>query len=155
MRGLRAVALLFVLVSTTIMIARSRWQTRKEETFSLSRSRTHPRSATLNVSGFTAIGEPSVATLVPNRVFKKIQGSRSADITGSPRRGQFQKGHGVAGGDGNRDGDVDLFIQTGGAVIVDKYHNAMFVQKDCRLEHKGVRPARLTPRQTPVRAAAE
>src|SRR5262249_29130829 len=49
-----------------------------------------------------------------------------ADITASSRTGNLQKGHGVAFGDWDRDGDVDLFIQMGGAVNGDKYHNVLF-----------------------------
>ena len=40
--------------------------------------------------------------------------------------GHLQKGHGVACGDWDRDGDVDLFVETGGAVNGDKYHNVLF-----------------------------
>ncbi len=63
---------------------------------------------------YLGTGEPSVATLVPNRMFKNVGGS-VADITGSSRTGHLQKGHGVACGDWDRDGDVDLFIETGDA----------------------------------------
>ena len=34
--------------------------------------------------------------------------------------------HAVACGDWDRDGDIDLFIETGGAVNGDKYHNLLF-----------------------------
>ena len=75
---------------------------------------------------YLGTGEPSLATLVPNRMFKNVAGSRFADITGSSRTGHLQKGHGVACGDWDRDGDVDLFIEMGGAVNGDKYHNILF-----------------------------
>ena len=75
---------------------------------------------------YLGTGEPSLATLVPNRMFKNVGGARFADITGSSRTGHLQKGHGVACGDWDRDGDVDLFIETGGAVNGDKYHNVLF-----------------------------
>ena len=64
---------------------------------------------------YLGTGEPSLATLVPNRMFKNVGGARFADITGSSRTGHLQKGHGVACGDWDRDGDVDLFIEMGGA----------------------------------------
>ena len=54
--------------------------------------------------------------VVPNRMFKNVAGSRFEDITGSSRTGHLQKGHGMACGDWDRDGDVDLFIEMGGAV---------------------------------------
>jgi len=75
---------------------------------------------------YLATGEPSLATLVPNRMFKNVGGKRFAEITGSSRTGHLQKGHGVACGDWDRDGDVDLFIETGGATDGDKYHDVLF-----------------------------
>ena len=75
---------------------------------------------------YLGTGEPGLATLVPNRMFKNVGGARFADITGSSRTGHLQKGHGVACGDWDRDGDVDLFIELGGAVNGDRYHNALF-----------------------------
>jgi prepilin-type N-terminal cleavage/methylation domain-containing protein len=75
---------------------------------------------------YLGTGEPSLATLVPNRMFKNIAGNRFSEITASSGTGHLQKGHAVACGDWDRDGDVDLFVQTGGAVNGDKYHNVLF-----------------------------
>ena len=75
---------------------------------------------------YLGTGDPSLSTLVPNRMFKNVQGTRFADITGSSGTGHLQKGHGVACGDWDRDGDVDLFVETGGTVPGDKYHNILF-----------------------------
>jgi hypothetical protein len=75
---------------------------------------------------YLGTGEPSFATLIPNRMFKNVAGRRFAEITGSSGTGHLQKGHGVACGDWDRDGDGDVFIQTGGAVNGDKYHNVLF-----------------------------
>lgn len=75
---------------------------------------------------YLGTGEPSLGTLVPNRMFKNIGGKRFADITVSSGTGNLQKGHGVACGDWDCDGNVDVFIQMGGAVNGDKYHNIMF-----------------------------
>jgi FG-GAP-like repeat/ASPIC and UnbV len=75
---------------------------------------------------YLGTGDPNLATLVPNRMFKNIGGRRFSEITGSSGTGHLQKGHGVACGDWDRDGDVDLFVQTGGAVNGDKYHNILF-----------------------------
>ena len=69
---------------------------------------------------------PTWRTLVPNRMFKNVGGRRFAEITGSSRHGHLQKGHAVACGDWDRDGDVDIFIEMGGAVNGDKYHNILF-----------------------------
>ncbi|WP_165226932.1 CRTAC1 family protein [Aquisphaera insulae] len=75
---------------------------------------------------YLGTGDPSFATLIPNRMFRNVAGERFAEITGTSGTGHLQKGHGVACGDWDRDGDVDVFIQTGGAVNGDKYHNILF-----------------------------
>jgi hypothetical protein len=75
---------------------------------------------------YLGTGEPSLATLVPNRMLKNVGGERFADISGTSGTGHLQKGHGVACGDWDRDGDVDLFVETGGAINGDKYHNVLF-----------------------------
>jgi hypothetical protein len=75
---------------------------------------------------YLGTGDPSLATLIPNRMFKNVAGNRFAEITVSSGTGHLQKGHGVACGDWDRDGDIDLFVQTGGAVDGDKYHNVLF-----------------------------
>jgi hypothetical protein len=75
---------------------------------------------------YLGTGDPSPSTLVPNRMFKNVGGTRFADISGSSGTGHLQKGHGVACGDWDRDGDVDIFIEMGGAINGDKYHNVLF-----------------------------
>jgi hypothetical protein len=75
---------------------------------------------------YLGTGEPEYATLIPNRMFKNVAGRRFADITASSGTGTLQKGHGVACGDWDRDGDIDLYLEMGGAVPGDKYHNILF-----------------------------
>ncbi len=75
---------------------------------------------------YLGTGDPSYATLIPNRMFRNVAGERFAEITGSARTGHLQKGHGVACGDWDRDGDIDLFVELGGAVAGDRYHNVLF-----------------------------
>jgi ASPIC and UnbV/FG-GAP-like repeat len=75
---------------------------------------------------YLGTGDPGLATLVPNRMFKNVGGERFSEITASSGTGHLQKGHGVACGDWDRDGDVDLFVETGGAVTGDRYHNILF-----------------------------
>jgi hypothetical protein len=75
---------------------------------------------------YLGTGDPDLSTLVPNRMFKNVGGSRFSEITASSGTGNLQKGHGVACGDWDRDGDVDLFIEMGGAIIGDRYHNILF-----------------------------
>jgi hypothetical protein len=71
-------------------------------------------------------GDPSISTLVPNRMFRNVDGKRFAEITCTSGTGHLQKGHGVACGDYDRDGDIDIFIQMGGPINGDKYHNILF-----------------------------
>jgi hypothetical protein len=75
---------------------------------------------------YLGTGDPNLSTLVPNRMFKNVDGRRFAEITSSSGTGHLQKGHGVASGDWDRNGDLDVFIQMGGPVHGDKYHNILF-----------------------------
>jgi ASPIC and UnbV/FG-GAP-like repeat len=75
---------------------------------------------------YLATGDPQLSMLVPNRMFKNLGGQRFADITNTSGTGHLQKGHGVACGDWDRDGNVDLFVELGGAVPGDRFHNALF-----------------------------
>ncbi|WP_165073747.1 CRTAC1 family protein [Paludisphaera rhizosphaerae] len=75
---------------------------------------------------YLGTGEPSIASLMPNRMFKNVDGARFSEVTGAAGVGHLQKGHAVACGDYDRDGDVDIFAQMGGAVDGDSYHNVLF-----------------------------
>ncbi|MHC5538908.1 FG-GAP repeat domain-containing protein [Singulisphaera rosea] len=75
---------------------------------------------------YLGTGEPHLSTLVPNRMFKNVEGRRFAEITASSGTGHLQKGHAVACGDWDRDGDIDLFLEMGGATNGDRYHNVLF-----------------------------
>ncbi len=75
---------------------------------------------------YLGTGEPNLGGLMPNRMFKNVDGRRFVEITGTAGVGHLQKGHGIACGDWDRDGNVDLFAQMGGAVNGDKYHDILF-----------------------------
>lgn len=75
---------------------------------------------------YLGTGDPDLAMLVPNRMFKNVGGKRFVEITGSSGTGHLQKGHGVACGDLRRTGNIDIFIQMGGVANGDKYHNILF-----------------------------
>jgi hypothetical protein len=75
---------------------------------------------------YLGTGDPHFSTLVPNRMFKNVAGQRFAEITASSGTGHLQKGHGVACGDWDRDGDTDVFIELGGVVDGDRFHNVLF-----------------------------
>jgi hypothetical protein len=75
---------------------------------------------------YLGTGWPDYAALIPNRMFKNVGGKRFSEVTVSSGTGHLQKGHGVAIGDWDRDGNVDIFIEMGGFVPGDKYHNILF-----------------------------
>ncbi len=75
---------------------------------------------------YLGTGDPLIGMLVPNRMFKNVAGTRFSEITGSSRTGHLQKGHSVACGDWDRDGNVDVFMQMGGSVPGDRFHNILF-----------------------------
>src|SRR5262249_44177833 len=75
---------------------------------------------------YLGTGDPDLGTLIPNRMFKNVGGERFAEITASSGTGHLQKGHSVSCADWDRDGDVDIFIEMGGAVTGDKSHNILF-----------------------------
>jgi len=54
-------------------------------------------------------GEPSLHTLMPNVMLKNVGGQRFVDVTTSGRFGSLHKGHGVAFGDLDHDGDQDIY----------------------------------------------
>jgi hypothetical protein len=75
---------------------------------------------------YLGTGDPSIDTLVPKRMFKNVAGRRFAEVTAVSGTGHLQKGHGVACGDWDRDGDIDIFMEVGGVIHGDKFHNVLF-----------------------------
>ncbi len=78
------------------------------------------------LDAYFSTGGPGLATLVPNRLFKNHGGRRFAEATVATGTGHLQKGHGVACGDWRRTGDIDLFVELGGQVPGDQFHNVLF-----------------------------
>ncbi|SEO29979.1 Repeat domain-containing protein [Niastella yeongjuensis] len=76
---------------------------------------------------YMGTGNPQYASLVPNKLFKNIQGKRFADVTLPARVGNLQKGHGVSFIDLDNDGDQDIYIEMGGAYVGDAYENALYI----------------------------
>jgi predicted amidohydrolase YtcJ len=75
---------------------------------------------------YLGTGLPGYSALIPNLLFKNIDGRRFEDVTASSGTGHLQKGHGVSFADADGDGDVDLFVELGGAVPGDQAYNALF-----------------------------
>ena len=78
---------------------------------------------------YLATGRPSYSMLVPNLMFRNTDGLKFTNTTVLTGTGHLQKGHGVSFADTDLDGDLDLFVQTGGQSPADKSHNAMFVNQ--------------------------
>jgi hypothetical protein len=75
---------------------------------------------------YLGTGAPSYAALTPNFAFRNQAGKRFADVTAATGSGHLQKGHGVAFGDIDNDGDEDLYVNVGGFVPGDYYNKVLF-----------------------------
>jgi len=72
-------------------------------------------------------GNPDFKSLVPNKLFKNVDGKKFVDVTVSSRIGNLQKGHGVAFADFRNTGLQDIFIKMGGAFTGDAYTSSLYV----------------------------
>lgn len=75
---------------------------------------------------YLATGDPDLATLVPNRMFRNHLGTQFQDVSTVTGTGHLQKGHGVAFADIDNDGDQDVYVVMGGAFPGDRAHNCLF-----------------------------
>ncbi|MEO0473596.1 MAG: FG-GAP-like repeat-containing protein, partial [Bacteroidota bacterium] len=79
---------------------------------------------------YVGTGAPDFMSVIPNRVYRNHQGERFQDVTTVSGFGQIQKGHAVAFGDLDNDGDEDIYTVIGGFFEGDIYPNNL-------LEHPG------------------
>jgi len=75
---------------------------------------------------YLGTGAPSYAALMPNFMFRNRAGQSFADVTAATGTGHLQKGHGVAFGDLDNDGDADIYVNVGGFVPGDFYNKVLF-----------------------------
>ena len=75
---------------------------------------------------YLGTGYPSFDAIGPNVMYRNSGGETFSDVTFSGGFGHLQKGHGVAFGDLDRDGDQDIFVQMGGFYPGDGFPNALF-----------------------------
>lgn len=76
---------------------------------------------------YLGTGNPNFKSVVPNKMFKNLEGKKFADVTGSARVGHLQKGHGVSFADMDNDGDQDIYSEMGGAYPGDAYQSSFFL----------------------------
>ncbi|MEL6638038.1 MAG: FG-GAP-like repeat-containing protein [Bacteroidota bacterium] len=77
---------------------------------------------------YATTGTPDFRALVPNRMFLNGgKGQAFLDVTRAGGFGHLQKGHGVAFGDIDADGDQDIYHVLGGSYDGDNFMNALFV----------------------------
>ena len=75
---------------------------------------------------YLGTGYPTFDAVGPNIMYRNSEGSRFEDVTFSGGFGHLQKGHGIAFGDLDRDGDQDVFLQVGGFYPGDGFPNALY-----------------------------
>ena len=76
---------------------------------------------------YLGTGDPDLTTVVPNRMFRNAEGKFFQDVTTSGGFGHVQKGHAVAFGDIDNDGDQDVYEVMGGAYEGDTAHNVLYL----------------------------
>jgi len=96
---------------------------------------------------YLGTGNPEFSSLVPNRMFRNAEGRFFQDVTTAGNFGHLQKGHAVAFGDIDNDGDQDVFELMGGAYLSDKAYSALYenpgnANRWMSLELEGVRSNR-------------
>lgn len=75
---------------------------------------------------YLGTGAPDLRAQIPNLMYRNVNGRRFVDVTAAGGFGHLQKGHGVAFGDVDADGDQDVFAVIGGAFSGDVSRNVLF-----------------------------
>ena len=75
---------------------------------------------------YLGTGNPPYEALLPNRMFRNDQGKNFQDVTTSGGFGHLQKGHGIAFGDIENNGNEDVFAVIGGHLPGDVYQSVLF-----------------------------
>ena len=75
---------------------------------------------------YLGTGFPAYDAVAPNIAYRNNDGRSFTDVTFSAGLGHLHKGHGIAFGDLDRDGDQDIFAQIGGFYPGDGFENALY-----------------------------
>jgi len=84
---------------------------------------------------YLGTGNPDYRSLVPNKLYKNVDGKKFVDITTAAHVGNLQKGHAVSFADMDNDGDQDIYAETGGAYDGDAYYNAFYMNPGQNSNH--------------------
>lgn len=74
---------------------------------------------------FAGTGYAALEGLLPNIMLRNNNGLNFQDVTSSGGFGMLQKGHGIAFGDVDNDGDQDIYMNSGGFLTGDKFWNLL------------------------------
>ncbi|MEO7306877.1 MAG: CRTAC1 family protein, partial [Ferruginibacter sp.] len=75
---------------------------------------------------YLGTGNPSYQSIIPNRLYKNVDGKNFVEVTNAARVGNLQKGHAVSFADIDNNGTQDIAMDLGGAFIGDAYNTALF-----------------------------
>lgn len=75
---------------------------------------------------YLGTGAPDLASVVPNRMFVNLGGTKFVDVTTASGTGNVQKGHEVSMADLDNDGDLDIYAEMGGAYTGDSAPDCVF-----------------------------
>ena len=78
------------------------------------------------VDFYVGTGNPDLRSIVPNRMFRNVNGRRFEEVTLPGGFGHLQKGHATAFADLDRDGDEDVYMVLGGAYEGDRFTSVLF-----------------------------
>jgi hypothetical protein len=75
---------------------------------------------------YLGTGNPDLRSVIPNRMFRSVEGKRFEEVTLQGGFGHIQKGHATAFADLDQDGDQDVYIVMGGAYQGDVSTSVLF-----------------------------
>ena len=76
---------------------------------------------------YLGTGNPDSKSIIPNKLFKNINGDSFIDVSASARVGHLQKGHGISFADLDYDGDQDIFMEVGGSFKGESVQNSLYL----------------------------